>query len=1184
MQTYNENDYRLQFQKYDNLPGHSIQQILVDHEATRIRERLYNANIVLLLIFDSDIQRFVPMRNAPSPIGTGNLQKGRSKIWSGFQFREMGQPENNLESLTTKAPEPRPAGSECDADKSLEPPEVIEDHPYMTQEKATLVNNWVRGAAAEVATDPHDLAAMVPADEVQKEKEKPAAEVKKVEGLKRRAVAPARPNAPANAANAAPVAATNDAPTTVENTASNPAPKAPLNAPTAITPPTNAASKEAPSTPVKNPPVKVPQTPPGKQGRLPVLDIPESKYINLAAPKTDVENETKEEPLPSARTVVQTKERVSDGASVPGNQNELPRLQIPEPKLLNLTPPEESEEKKEAPKEPGRSSPILKIEETGLVDPFTAPRLVHKEPEAESKPASALQWPENFNFNAYGPPNPRAAGRGSGRGNGRSDGRGGGKGPGRGAPKTPQKPKPTEARTPRARTGHTERVTSRKPSGPPRLIDTSFNSEEVAKAAVAPMSFSHPALVPQNSKNVATACDDMSSSSNPPPLQAESHDESKESALDAPISEVDTELYEKRLRDLKLSFEKELQQENSEKYVRSESQAPASVSGHSRCNSQASNKSIYQRRLEELEKLRAKERVQVVSEVESRDFHRTMGQKAPAPQQQQKGKSKADIKKEKRQAVLEEAWGIPPKMPTPAKDEKTLEKEKASKVQKEKAKQEVVDPLLAKVYPLLKPILSAAQFYPGTLNLELQFGLIIIPTLPGSYNGNMFEMKDWKRFFYPSHGLVAPSTMFTDRLTTSGSDVDYILDLKDGKGPTTIQFFEEEPSKRDVVYEFHCKTKNTGMIVISISDTGDTVVTRPETHLGSVNMHFPSQTWDARVVLSSKFEYVGGVNAELDRAIQVLVDKLYVLPTKSRVTMYTRTTDVNELDIVKVLVKRTTRHRYIFSTKKGDDGNAAATNADTGAPVPETDDEAVKPAQDSNEVNISPEDPGIFLQITEVQNLFLNPFSNDRNTYHCRARLPETMVNCHRLWYEVSLVSSAIEDMFLENKDLAPGDSVTTWQESDVLGKDAHIDTSHKKQATKEIVTREDTTDEPANNHTQANAVGGACLGEMLRIATRVISRLDGVGYWNEGPLEFSTFENPVGLMLTTAGENVQPGASAAAGATAGGGTAKGVGVGAAFVAAAGEVPGISESGGKDMESASVRAANPGFGGFEEFW
>ncbi|KAK2758721.1 hypothetical protein FQN54_003411 [Arachnomyces sp. PD_36] len=1110
MQTYTENDYRLQFQKHDTLPT----QILVDPDATSIRNRLSQGNITLLLIFDSDNQRFIPMRNAPEAVRP--FQKGRSRIWSDFQFPELGRPENNPEAPTAAPVEP-PTEVESIVEPPLEPAVPIEGHPYMSDEKATLVNNWVKGAVEEAAA-PNDLLALDTGAQTAKE-EQPA-EVKKVVGVKtRRAVVSVAQNAPLVA---------------------QPVPR-----------------------PV-TPPVVPENTPEDTSGDTPDVAPNLVPYgIPDDAPSHTPDNVTDDDPG-DAPKIPQPSEI---SPSTPEKQSNEPLRRIPESQLINLTPPSgRVEENKEDLENPPLAA--LKPKENPSVGPSTPPQETRTE-QVDETPVSvaAPEWPASFDRDAYGPP--KGAGRGTARGNGRGRGAGGE------IPKTPQKHRALGARGLRGRTPtRSERTTSHRL--PPRLIDASFASMEVAKAGIAPMSFSQPALIPANSKIAASVSDGVSSSSNAPPMAESQEGDNKPeeigSLLDAPISDADTEaLYEKRLRNLKIDLEQEQEdKENSNraKYVQSDAVSVRSGSG-----SQASTKTIYQKRLEELQEIKAKDKMQVVNEIESRDFHRTMGQKAPAPQQ--KGKAKAN-NKAKKQAVLEESWGFTLKKPKAPKEDKPSEDGTAQKEKKDKAKKPEVDPLLVNVYPLLKPILSAARYFPGPVSLEIQFGAIVIPRLPGDYNGNMFGIKDWNRFFYPSHGLAPPSTVFMNRLTTSGADVDYILDLKEGRGENAIQYFEEKPSKRDVTYEFHCKTQ-AGPIIVNVGDTGEVLVTRADAELGSVNLHFPSQTWDARLVVSSQSEYVS-TETDIDRAIQMLVDDLYVPPNKARAKMFTRTPASKELEISKVLLKRTTRHRCIFAAKT-DDEKVDSTSVEIPAPEAGENEDKFFDCIDEADDLIA-EEPGVFLQITEAQQLYHQQLPDNRHRF--RAKPPEFMVDNHLLWYEISIMSSSVEDILLSNKDLKPGKSAAPWDESELLGKDAHIDTEQSP-------PRDDPHPHPEETD-QPDSIGETGLGGMLRTASRLISRLDGVGYWNQAPTDIGNFENPIGLMLTTAAENVKPSATASAvgGAGAAGpvgsgsGGATGGGVPAKGPAVLVEVQAENDGGVKDMDSASVRAGmNPGS---MEFW
>ncbi|KAL1954686.1 hypothetical protein VTO42DRAFT_790 [Malbranchea cinnamomea] len=469
-----------------------------------------------------------------------------------------------------------------------------------------------------------------------------------------------------------------------------------------------------------------------------------------------------------------------------------------------------------------------------------------------------------------------------------------------------------------------------------------------------------------------------------------------------------------------------------------------------------------------------REREQTVSETETRTFHRTMRHQA--------GKTETKVEQRaKRQAALAEAWG-----PLPRANARTIKpsagpEPSAWKKAKLTALERIDEEMAQNIADSLRPVLNAAKYFPGALSLTIQLGIVLVHGPPREYTDRSFDVKKWNRLFRPQNGLPAPTTNFLNMLTTSGADADYILDLMTEKDGAATRMFSEEPSKRSVRYEFHCQTRDNEEIVICVDQTGNTKVNRQEMLLGSVNVHCPRNIWDMSVVVKGTQEYSPGANSEVDSAIQTLIDKLYVFPKRERIMMFTRVPGGDELRVTKVLMRRSTMHRYIPE----DGPSAPAAHIAAGAVKDHTSSDAGSSTLPLDE-QLS---EGVFLQIMEVQSLYLGHATTDKTLFRARALSPDEMVEGSRLWYEVSIVNPTIEGLLQSNRDVELGSCTTAWAPSVLLG-----DEQQPPAATKD-------TSQNGSNVSQSSGflAGPTILGLMYRVANQVVQRIDCVGWGNQG-------------------------------------------------------------------------------------
>ncbi|KAL4814133.1 hypothetical protein BDW67DRAFT_192363 [Aspergillus spinulosporus] len=470
----------------------------------------------------------------------------------------------------------------------------------------------------------------------------------------------------------------------------------------------------------------------------------------------------------------------------------------------------------------------------------------------------------------------------------------------------------------------------------------------------------------------------------------------------------------------------------------------------------------YSRILEEraiggLERVTKPETVQSCNETKSRKYYWTMAQKAAKLSQKATSRTSSLAKK---QATLEDAWGISsqkkpvdkwhgvgvlsgkgPRIPATAGTESTDRRLQHEKLQKESFDRDVGSIIVA-----LKPIFKAAEAFPGIVTFELQFGLALIPLMPKTRNTNMISSAEWSEIFQPRNGMPTPTTKFVNRLTACGSEIDHIIDLRKSKAEGKSRMFEEEYSEYNICYEFHCRLNTDELLLIIIDEQGGFSIQNPKSSLGAVNIHFPHRVWDARAIIESAIHYRPGSLPEQDELARHLADHLWV-PASQNICIYTSLPRGSKTIIEKVVMKRWTRHRFLGEGMRNE-------------------------SQD------------IFLQVTEVQDLFLG-IQMLQGIKHVRARYtnPEEMIQRGKAWYELSLVSPTIETILETNEALEVGERTEEWCSADFLG-GAELSTGQEFVSHKSSV---------------ATAIGARVVAQMVQVAKRVVEKMDGVGACNRG-------------------------------------------------------------------------------------
>ena len=534
---------------------------------------------------------------------------------------------------------------------------------------------------------------------------------------------------------------------------------------------------------------------------------------------------------------------------------------------------------------------------------------------------------------------------------------------------------------------------------------------------------------------------------------------------------------------------------------------------------QPNSDALIKKRLAELERPHKAEEKQAVEESATREFRRT-NHKAPNPGQKQKSKAE---KKAQRQATLEDAWGglkkaaakptvdssKPRASESKSAQARTTGRKNQMKTRAEIQSEEHTNQTSRNFFEVLKPVLNVAEYFQGSLSLEVQIGLILIPLLPKTYGGGggVITLDEWIKIFQSKHGLPAPTTKFINRVTTSGADIDHIVDLNGSKAELKRRLFEQEYSEYSITYEYHCRTTADQELIIVIDEQGNYTVKKPTTQIGAVNLHFPGQIWDASAIVSGVNELDQGADPELGEAIKHLIDNLWVPLDRSLIRIFTKVPKANKFVIEKVLMKRWTRHRHI----RVEDPPSTKDSKVDGPPTKDTKaDDSVSYSADSSKkhpVSVgknasnesdNTEKQDLCVQITEVQHLFIGTCPSNPQAIRARSAGPAEMTRRGRQWYEVSLVSPAIETILKSNTTLEIGERTDDWRAEDLLGNSTTLFSKN------------------SSSSTVASAIGSAGLPDLLRLTKSVVEKMDGIGYWNRGPCEAAAIAEAMAPGMTT--------------------------------------------------------------------
>ncbi|KAF7714367.1 Uncharacterized protein PECH_001933 [Penicillium ucsense] len=347
--------------------------------------------------------------------------------------------------------------------------------------------------------------------------------------------------------------------------------------------------------------------------------------------------------------------------------------------------------------------------------------------------------------------------------------------------------------------------------------------------------------------------------------------------------------------------------------------------------------------------------------------------------------------------------------------------------------------LTQKARELLAPLLETARVFPGSLRLEIQLGMVAILRTSGAAEAIFVSFQDINDIIHSSRHVSGPSTIFFHKLTTSPVDIDHMLDATAGGA----RLFENEPSMLDISYEFHCVPNSGEVRVIAFDEMGRYKRQGSDVMLGSMNISYPDRIWDAAVVLRGSLDAPKVRDPATLEMIKTISTTLWVEPNCSRMRLRIHI-EGSTFSVKKIVVRRKTLHRCVVDAPEQVTGDAG----------------------------------GLFLQVTEVQDLVISPCQADPSVLEATCKSFDEMAKLHRQWWEVSIISPAINHALGDRSSSGIGEVNPLWNPVDLLG-------TQDKSAADRLSSK------------TAKSIGRYGLGALLGLATAVLENLDVVGYSN---------------------------------------------------------------------------------------
>ena len=332
-------------------------------------------------------------------------------------------------------------------------------------------------------------------------------------------------------------------------------------------------------------------------------------------------------------------------------------------------------------------------------------------------------------------------------------------------------------------------------------------------------------------------------------------------------------------------------------------------------------------------------------------------------------------------------------------------------------------------------LLSMVRTTQGQIKLEVIIGRLMIDHQSDSLElKKTFAVGQWPTNFLDSSTPVRLRSFITNRLTSFGSDADFISQLELSSGRS---MFTREPCEREAFYRLKCFSalRAHSTMVIDIYEDGTHKLQSTELLNGAVDLHFAKRYWDARIAIITS----QSVDDErYAKAAQFMAENFCVIPNASHLDMFT---NVNPkiIDLQSIEIRRETRHRSVNY-------------------------------------------PDLLLKLSEVQELSFEVSAawSEECCYHAWTKPKPDTAKEGKLWWEVSLASVNAEKILKENETLELGE-MSIWKSSDIIDASIVRNMSH---LARDIVTRIDSV----GYHNK-----GPMTGTSKEVSERAVANL---GFW----------------------------------------------------------------------------------------